>query len=110
MSWTVQGVSLSFAPTNCTAYVLPVLDLKNMSGGFGGYNSSDLVNDLLDVSGVGEAGGAKLRELDAETGVGRDVDVWWEGGRHCEDYGVTVSWLEVKVGRRGMDNRVTDLF
>lgn len=81
-----------------------------MSGGFGGYNSGDLVNDLLDVSGVGEAGGAKLRKLDAETGVGGDVDVRWERSRHCEGCGLTVSGLEVRVGRRGMDNRVIDLF
>lgn len=36
----------------CRAYLLPLLDPKNMSRGFSGYNSSDLVDDLLDVSGV----------------------------------------------------------
>lgn len=53
-----------------TAYLLTLADLENMSGGFGGYNSGDLVNDLLDVSRVGKASGAQLGELDAEAGVG----------------------------------------
>ena len=53
-----------------TAYLLAFLNLEDVSGSFAGYNSGDLVNDLLDVSGVGEAGGAQLGDLDAEAGVG----------------------------------------
>lgn len=56
----------------------PFFDLKNMSGSFSGYNSRDLINDLLDVSGVAKGGGAQLGELDAEARVSGDVDIWWE--------------------------------
>lgn len=75
-----ENVSPSFIHVDSTSYPLTLLDLEDMCRGFGGYNSGDLVNDLLDVSGVREPGGAQLRELNAEAGVGGDVDVWWEGG------------------------------
>ena len=54
----------------CTAYILAFRNLEDVSGSFGGYNSGNLVNDLLDVSRVGEAGGAQLGELDAEARMG----------------------------------------
>lgn len=54
----------------CTAYIPAFLNPEDVSGSFSRYNSGNLVNDLLDVSRVGEAGGAQLGELDAEARVG----------------------------------------
>lgn len=47
-----------------------------MIGSLYGNDGSDLIDDLLDMSRVGQAGGAQLGELNLDAWMCRDVHIW----------------------------------